>query len=86
MDQPKWNMDTIRSARKAAKLTQAGLAEQLGCRQQTISEWELGMYAPKNAYQQLITLFFNSFERAAVAKAAEREAMRDTALAADYPR
>jgi hypothetical protein len=36
------------------------LAEGLGCRQQTISEWELGMYGPKNAYQKLLTMFFGS--------------------------
>lgn len=55
-----WDAETIRRARKARNLTQAELAEGLGCRQQTISEWELGMYAPKNAYQKLLTMFFGS--------------------------
>lgn len=55
-----WNAETIRQARKARGLTQAELAESLGCRQQTISEWELGMYEPKNAYQKLLSLFFGS--------------------------
>lgn len=55
-----WNAETIRQARKARSLTQAELAESLGCRQQTISEWELAMYEPKNAYQKLLSLFFGS--------------------------
>jgi transcriptional regulator with XRE-family HTH domain len=55
-----WNADTIRRARKARGLTQAELADGLGCRQQTISEWELGMYGPKNAYQQLLSMFFGA--------------------------
>ncbi len=55
--QPKWNSETIRAARKARGLTQAQFAEALGCRQQTISEWELGMYTPKNAYQRLLDLW-----------------------------
>lgn len=55
-----WDSETIRRARKARGLTQAELAESLGCRQQTISEWELGMYGPKNAYQKLLTMFFGS--------------------------
>ena len=55
-----WDAENIRRARKARNLTQAELAEGLGCRQQTISEWELGMYGPKNAYQKLLTMFFGS--------------------------
>lgn len=55
-----WDAETIRRARKTRNLTQAELAEGLGCRQQTISEWELGMYGPKNAYQKLLTMFFGS--------------------------
>lgn len=55
-----WNAETIRKARKMRGLTQAELAEALGCRQQTISEWELGLYTPKNAYQKLLAMFFGS--------------------------
>lgn len=55
-----WDAENIRRARKTRNLTQAELADGLGCRQQTISEWELGMYAPKNAYQKLLTMFFGS--------------------------
>ena len=55
-----WNAATIRQSRKSRGLTQAELASSLGCRQQTISEWELGMYEPKNAYQKLLSLFFGA--------------------------
>ena len=59
-NQGTWNAATIRQSRKSRGLTQAELAASLGCRQQTISEWELGMYEPKNAYQKLLSLFFGS--------------------------
>ena len=59
-NQGTWNAATIRQSRKSRGLTQAELASSLGCRQQTISEWELGMYEPKNAYQKLLSLFFGS--------------------------
>jgi len=38
------------------QLTQAGLAEELGTRQQTISEWEIGMYCPRGTSATLLTL------------------------------
>jgi len=50
----KWTGEDIRTLRKKHKLTQAEFAEIIGCRPQTISEWELGLYEPKNAYQQLL--------------------------------
>lgn len=59
MSESKWNAETLRSARKAKNLTQQELALELGCRQQTVSEWELGIYAPKNAYQKILTHYFN---------------------------
>ncbi len=37
-------------------LSQAELAAELGVRQQTISEWETGMYQPKRAMSKLLTL------------------------------
>lgn len=58
----KWDAETIRQARKEKGITQASMAEELGCRQQTISEWELGMYKPQNAYQRLLSLFFKSLQ------------------------
>ena len=55
---PQWTASTIKAIRVQLELTQAQFAEKLGCRQQTISEWELGLYTPKNAYQRLLTQLF----------------------------
>ena len=37
-------------------LTQRELAERLGTRQQTISEWEKGLYQPRGASSTLLTI------------------------------
>jgi len=37
-------------------LTQRELAETLGTRQQTISEWEKGLYRPRGASSTLLTI------------------------------
>ena len=37
-------------------LTQRGLADRLGTRQQTISEWETGMYEPRGASATLLSM------------------------------
>jgi len=38
------------------QLTQAQLADALGVRQQTVSEWETGMYRPRGASGRLLTI------------------------------
>lgn len=42
-----WNGDLVRALRVHSGWTQAELAEELGVRQQTISEWETGVYEPR---------------------------------------
>ena len=37
-------------------LTQANMANELGTRQQTISEWELGMYEPRGTSVKLLDI------------------------------
>jgi len=44
-----WNSDSIKALRLQMGLTQSQLAEELGVRQQTVSEWENGMYEPTRA-------------------------------------
>jgi DNA-binding transcriptional regulator YiaG len=51
-----WDKDRIRALRRHLGLTQQELAQQLGTRQQTISEWETGMYKPRGASAMLLTL------------------------------
>ena len=52
----KWDGPGVRALRRHMRLTQAGLAEELGTRQQTISEWETGMYHPRGTSATLLTL------------------------------
>ncbi len=56
IDQPKWDSGRIRALRRHLGLTQAELAGQLGTRQQTISEWEIGMYQPRGASAKLLSI------------------------------
>lgn len=44
-----WDTTLIRGLRQHMGLTQGQFAEVLGVRQQTVSEWELGLYAPTRA-------------------------------------
>lgn len=50
--------DNVRIARLRARLglSQAAFARRLGVRQQTVSEWETGRYAPRGASARLLSL------------------------------
>lgn len=58
-----WTAEAIRGLRKEFNLTQLELSEKLGCRQQTVSEWEVGAYSPKNAYQKLLSCLHEELHR-----------------------
>ena len=51
-----WDGQRVRALRQHLRLTQAKLADELGTRQQTISEWETGMYKPRGTSTTLLTL------------------------------
>jgi len=51
-----WSKEEIKALRQHLNLTQARLAEELGTRQQTISEWEKGMYRPRGASATLLSI------------------------------
>ena len=51
-----WDAAGVRALRRHLGLTQQGLADELGTRQQTISEWERGLYRPRGASARLLTL------------------------------
>jgi len=51
-----WDSGRVRALREHMGLTQQEMAEQLGTRQQTISEWETGMYQPRGASSTLLTM------------------------------
>lgn len=44
-----WNSGMIRALRQHMGMSQGELADELGVRQQTVSEWETGVYAPSRA-------------------------------------
>ena len=56
MNRPQWDSEHIQALRRHLGLTQSGLAEKLGTRQQTISEWETGMYQPRGASATLLSM------------------------------
>lgn len=51
-----WDSKNILALRRHLGLTQNELAERLGTRQQTISEWEKGMYQPRGASSTLLSI------------------------------
>ncbi|PIU23488.1 MAG: hypothetical protein CO103_01655 [Chloroflexi bacterium CG_4_9_14_3_um_filter_45_9] len=51
-----WNKEKIRALRKHLGVTQVKLAHELGIRQQTISDWEKGIYQPRGASATLLTI------------------------------
>ena len=51
-----WNGDSVRALRRHLGLTQQQLSEELGTRQQTISEWETGLYRPRGASSTVLNM------------------------------
>ncbi|TET16995.1 MAG: XRE family transcriptional regulator [Dehalococcoidia bacterium] len=51
-----WDSKRIQALRRHLDLTQRELADRLGTRQQTISEWETGMYKPRGASATLLSI------------------------------
>ena len=51
-----WNRDAIKALRLHMGLTQTEFASQLGVRQQTISEWENGVYGPTRSTSKHLEL------------------------------
>jgi len=64
-----WDAEKIRALRDHLGLTQQQLAEELGVRQQTISEWEVGVYQPRRSTSKYLNLIA---ERAGFAYKARR--------------
>ena len=56
VNRPQWDSQRILGLRHHLGLTQRELAERLGTRQQTISEWEKGMYQPRGASSTLLSI------------------------------
>ena len=56
VNRPKWDSEHIQALRHHLGLTQRELADRLGTRQQTISEWEIGMYQPRGTSATLLSI------------------------------
>jgi len=71
----RWDAESIRALRKYMGMTQQQMSEELGTRQQTISEWETGMYRPRGGINRLLTLVAEQvgFEYQALAEGSSSE-------------
>jgi DNA-binding transcriptional regulator YiaG len=56
VNRPQWDSKRIRALRQHLGLTQSELADTLGTRQQTISEWEKKKYKPRGASATLLSI------------------------------
>jgi len=52
----KWNAAKVKALREHLGLTQTEMSDELGVRQQTISEWECGLYQPRGPSAKLLSL------------------------------
>lgn len=51
-----WDREKIRALRRHLKATQEEMAEEMGTRQQTVSEWETGLYRPRGASKKMLSI------------------------------
>jgi DNA-binding transcriptional regulator YiaG len=51
-----WDSASIQALRLHLGMTQSELSDKLGTRQQTISEWETGIYQPRGASATLLSM------------------------------
>jgi DNA-binding transcriptional regulator YiaG len=53
-DRGTWDAASVQALRRRLGLTQRQLADALGVRQQTVSEWETGLYRPRGASARML--------------------------------
>ena len=51
-----WDADSVKALRDHLGLTQQQMSEELGTRQQTISEWERGIYRPRGVSRTMLNI------------------------------
>jgi len=56
VERPEWDRQRVLALRRHLGMAQRELADKLGTRQQTISEWETGMYKPRGASSTLLSI------------------------------
>lgn len=69
----RWDAQGVQALRRHLGYTQQQMAEELGTRQQTISEWETGRYQPRGASARLLTMVADQagFEYSATTRSSE---------------
>jgi len=65
-----WDARGVKALRTHLGMSQQELAEEMGVRQQTVSEWETGMYRPRGASSTVLDMIA---ERAGFEYKADRE-------------
>ena len=58
----KWDSKNIKALRQHLGLTQLELSHRLGTRQQTVSEWETGIYQPRGTATTLLSIIAEQAE------------------------
>jgi DNA-binding transcriptional regulator YiaG len=51
-----WDSTTVRALRNHLDMTQQEMSEELGVRQQTISDWECGYHRPRGGMARLLNI------------------------------
>jgi DNA-binding transcriptional regulator YiaG len=51
-----WSPGGVKGLRQTLRLSQSSFASELGVRQQTVSDWETGIYAPRGASARLLEI------------------------------
>lgn len=51
-----WDSTAIRALRRHLEMSQKQMSEELGIRQQTVSDWELGYHRPRGGMARLLTI------------------------------
>ena len=51
-----WDPPRVKRLRRWLEVSQRGLADELSVRQQTVSDWETGVYQPRGASAKLLDL------------------------------
>ena len=51
-----WDAESVRALRRHLDMSQQQMSDELGTRQQTISDWELGYHRPRGGMARLLTI------------------------------
>lgn len=82
-----WDREAVQALRAYLGLSQAEMAERLGVRQQTISEWETGQYQPTRGRSKFLTMVAERagfpFQAKGTDKAKDIDKVTDTDKAKD---